>query len=346
METITKRTCDGLEVEKRGNVGLWTRRPFRFCTIHWGDHNPEYLFTGDDPRPERYYQNRSLEMWVREEPESTQIALHRHEYFEVALVHTGTAWHVTQQGRLRLERGHVLVITPSGAHGYEGIHGLNKTNIYLQPEWLVNDLRMLWEERGLVRFLLADALFANPLNDGVLELRLDEAEMALCEHEIAEMRTEALNTVPSLMLFNGGFLKLLHVLSHACDRAGLCRESQWDGTWGAVAHIEERARQGQVLDVRQLAGASGMSEGGFRRLFRTKTGLSPMEFYQRRRVAFAGSRLTDTSASVTEVAHELGFADSAHFARVFRAHTGLSPRAYRACQTETLPDAGMPGQEG
>jgi AraC-like DNA-binding protein len=340
MDTITKRTDPSFHVEKRGNVGLWTGRPFRFCTIHWGDHSPDYLFTGDDPDPVSFFQNRSLEMWVREDWNSRHVHSHRHEFFELALIHSGTARHVTRQGELLLGRGHVLVMTPSGIHGYEEISNLTKTNIYLQPEWLVDDLRMLWEERGLVRFLLADALFGNPLNDGVLELRLDEHEMALCEHELAALRAEALNPAPSLMLFNGGFLKLLHVISRACDRAGLCRETPLDVTWRAVAHIEERARQGQALDVRQLAGISGMSEGGFRRLFRNKTDLSPMEFYQRRRIAFAASRLADSRASVTEVAHELGFSDSAHFARVFRAHTGLSPRAYRKSHTEAPPAGG------
>jgi AraC family transcriptional activator of pobA len=39
--------------------------------------------------------------------------------------------------------------------------------------------------------------------------------------------------------------------------------------------------------------------------------------------------LLTTEATATEVAHQLGFSDSAHFNRRFKETTGLTPRAYR-----------------
>lgn len=48
------------------------------------------------------------------------------------------------------------------------------------------------------------------------------------------------------------------------------------------------------------------------------------------RLEMAIARLEHSNLSITEIAHELGYSDSAHFARAFRRWTGLGPRDYRA----------------
>jgi len=44
----------------------------------------------------------------------------------------------------------------------------------------------------------------------------------------------------------------------------------------------------------------------------------------------AAQRLAIEENSVTEIALELGYTDTANFSRAFRRHTGLSPSAFRA----------------
>jgi len=41
---------------------------------------------------------------------------------------------------------------------------------------------------------------------------------------------------------------------------------------------------------------------------------------------------------VTEIALALGYTDASNFARAFRRHTGLSPRAYRNASLHTTPE--------
>ena len=54
--------------------------------------------------------------------------------------------------------------------------------------------------------------------------------------------------------------------------------------------------------------------------------MTPQRFVQRVRVAHAEHLLETTRASVEEVAARVGYADPAAFRRVFRRHTGASPR--------------------
>ena len=41
-------------------------------------------------------------------------------------------------------------------------------------------------------------------------------------------------------------------------------------------------------------------------------------------------RLIIFGDSLSDIAHYLGFADQAHFQRVFKAHTGVTPGGFRA----------------
>jgi AraC-like DNA-binding protein len=54
-----------------------------------------------------------------------------------------------------------------------------------------------------------------------------------------------------------------------------------------------------------------------------------MQYFTQMRMAQARERLLTTSASIKEIALQVGYADQLHFSRVFRKHFGLSPRAFR-----------------
>jgi AraC family transcriptional regulator len=66
------------------------------------------------------------------------------------------------------------------------------------------------------------------------------------------------------------------------------------------------------------------------RTFRKRFHCTPGEYQRRLRVDHAGRQLATTRRSVADIAQGAGFADQAHFSRVFKDHTGLSPARFRA----------------
>lgn len=94
----------------------------------------------------------------------------------------------------------------------------------------------------------------------------------------------------------------------------------------AIGLIEQSRTPVSLAD---LANAVGMSESAFKLLFKKQTGLPPVEFATRHRIETARRLLLASTRPVTDIAHELGFSSSQHFATVFRRYTGQSPNEFR-----------------
>ncbi|NJQ06145.1 helix-turn-helix domain-containing protein [Streptomyces lonarensis] len=79
----------------------------------------------------------------------------------------------------------------------------------------------------------------------------------------------------------------------------------------------------------QVARSAGVTEDHLGRLFHRELGLTLWDYLTRLRVRHARRLLRQSDDSVPAVGRAVGFHDRAHFTRVFRRRTGVSPHAYR-----------------
>jgi AraC-like DNA-binding protein len=96
------------------------------------------------------------------------------------------------------------------------------------------------------------------------------------------------------------------------------------------AHLED-----QRLNCEMIAAAHRISERYLRKIFATSA-MSASEWIWSRRLNQARRDLLDplrAHLSVTAIGYDVGFKDSAHFSRAFKAKFGESPSAYRASAT-------------
>ena len=63
--------------------------------------------------------------------------------------------------------------------------------------------------------------------------------------------------------------------------------------------------------------------------FKQETGKTVTNFIQQTRISRATNYLCNTELSVSEIALAVGFDDFAYFSRIFKKHTGYSPKEYR-----------------
>ncbi|MGO9930851.1 MAG: helix-turn-helix domain-containing protein [Steroidobacteraceae bacterium] len=81
--------------------------------------------------------------------------------------------------------------------------------------------------------------------------------------------------------------------------------------------------------VERYARQLRMSETSLNRICRRVTGGTGFDLVQQRLVLEARRRLIHAQGSVSAIASELGFKDSAYFCRFFRRHAGVSPNEFR-----------------
>src|SRR5262249_52778863 len=107
--------------------------------------------------------------------------------------------------------------------------------------------------------------------------------------------------------------------------AGRRRPPRWAERARAILH----ARFRETLPLSSLAEAVGVPPVYLAGEFRRHYGRPVGAYVRRLRVDYACRQLVTTDAPLAEVALAAGFADQSHFSRVFKAHTGLTPAAYR-----------------
>lgn len=89
----------------------------------------------------------------------------------------------------------------------------------------------------------------------------------------------------------------------------------------------------EPISIDEIARKLSISRRQLNRVFKEKSGKSPQELWRDMRLEHARWRLLNTSNSVTEIAHECGFSDCAHFVRWFQRKHGRSPTAFRRERT-------------
>ena len=84
------------------------------------------------------------------------------------------------------------------------------------------------------------------------------------------------------------------------------------------------------LNLTKLAEVACFSKFHFHRIFRAMVGETLNDFVQRIRLEKSIKKLTtDLNKSITEIALDCGFSSSQNFAKIFKAHYGITPSIFR-----------------
>jgi len=89
-------------------------------------------------------------------------------------------------------------------------------------------------------------------------------------------------------------------------------------------NIENRITMEEVLRY------VGYSQSHFSTVFKKKTGMSPLSYFNRLKVEHACHLLKTTDLKVNQICYKVGIEDSLYFSRLFSKVMGMSPTAYKS----------------
>ena len=210
--------------------------------------------------------------------------------------------------RVPLQPGHGLLILPFQAHTFPEVEADDLLWLILTFE--TSQLDWLEDFRGKV-FSIDDA--AREHLGRILRLyRSPEDETA----------SQLLGLETSLLLSR---------LRPLVRKPGVARATADRGARQLLSNIDARLRasRGGPVSIGELAASLHISEGRLRARFRAAFSTTLGAYLSNYRLHRVIELMRDTRLNLTEIAGELGFADSAAFARFFRQQTGSTAREFR-----------------
>ncbi|GAB5562191.1 MAG: hypothetical protein SynsKO_38380 [Synoicihabitans sp.] len=254
---------------------------------------------------------------------------HDHSFHEIVVVTAGSAIQSTREGDEKLKGGTALILQPESSHSYRQSRHFDVINIYYLAEWFLTDVNALRGADHLFSLFFGSALFERQLAAPIVRLDLEVAEFENLKFEMAQLiQGEAENR--SLLYREACFLKILDELSRVYGRTfgrDQTRPVRVEVLQGLEA-IERQAAKGEFL-IAEASRQAGLSVNQFERLFRSHTGMKPIDYFQKIRLNHVCRRLLNSGASIAEVAYEFNYSDAAHLNRYFRRFLKMTPGQYR-----------------
>lgn len=96
-----------------------------------------------------------------------------------------------------------------------------------------------------------------------------------------------------------------------------------------LSFIDDRLGDPQPLSIEELCRYANLSRSRLFQLFDQHVGQSPISYVVSHKIETAKIRLLQSDVTVTQLALELGFSTSQHFATVFKRITGTTPTQFR-----------------
>ncbi|BCN29486.1 hypothetical protein bsdtb5_07810 [Anaeromicropila herbilytica] len=85
----------------------------------------------------------------------------------------------------------------------------------------------------------------------------------------------------------------------------------------------------QHITIKELAVQIGMNESYLSKLFIKEMGVSVSEYIRQMKIEAASNMLKYSDYTCSEISQYLAFSSQSHFIKVYKEHTGLTPREYR-----------------
>jgi AraC-like DNA-binding protein len=245
---------------------------------------------------------------------------HRHDTYAIGLTDTGIqafdyrgAAHISTPGK-------VVVLHPDELHdGHAGTEeGFGYRILYIDPAFIFEAVQALCGSGGALPFVRPPVVMNRKLSAAIIGAFQGIREPLALDSLIVQLAE--------------GLLEV-----------GLCgkrvaRPRHLDGVALERARQFLDAEKTRVVRSSELEAVTGLTRYELARQFRVRYGTSPYRYLLMRRLDFARAQLS-RHRSLVDVALEAGFADQAHFTRMFKAAFGLTPARYGALRAHEVQGA-------
>lgn len=248
-----------------------------------------------------------LEAWFQ----GNAYQKHRHDTYAICLTTAGVQ-SFYYRGRAEISTpGQVVVLHPDEVHdGHAGTkEGFGYRQLYVEPGVIFEAVQAICPHSCSLPFVRTPVVLNQKLSTALISAFQDIPEPLAIDSLIVQLAEGLMEADPG------------------CQHVSLPRYLDVAALKQACQYLD--AQKTRVVHSSELEAVTGLTRYDLARQFRLMCGTSPYRYLLRRRLDFAREQLAQNRPLI-EVAMEVGFADQAHFSRMFKATFGITPAHYRA----------------
>jgi AraC-like DNA-binding protein len=240
-------------------------------------------------------------------------ARHSHEVFSIGAITAGRSTYLHEKSSQQVQAGTVVLMNPGDVHACNPIADQHWSYLmlYVDTQWLTALQHELGLDPNHDFQPLAHIQSTSPeLFNGLKHLyaTLIDSQAALMDKQCSAV---------------GFFSQMQHTLGSVSIRPELATQR----IERVAQYINDNFKQAITLD--DMCSAASLSGSYLIRAFEQRYHMTPHAYLINRRIQHARTQLK-SGRLIVDVAHELGFADQAHFQRAFKKHLAATPGQYRA----------------
>jgi len=262
------------------------------------------------------------------------VHAHDHAFYEMALVLSGSGFHVCGDSEEPVQAGTVVFVPPGVAHGYRGCRDMEVYNCFFRAE--LSEFELLWAARDDALGALFGRSGTQRLKDDHVVVQVDRAAFEQCITELDAIRNEDPSERSHARQIGRLLLALDLIARHGRRYGQAPTERRLTTPRVVIAVLDafdaDLARHWTLADL-----STEVYVGSFHLAheFKRSMGISPMAYLARRRAERAGILLAGTDDSIASIGRAVGWPEPAAFSRRFSKAYGVSPREFRRRRAES-----------
>jgi len=239
-------------------------------------------------------------------------ARHSHEVFSIGAITAGQSTYLHEKTSQRVQTGTVVLMNPGEVHACNPIadQQWSYLMLYVDSHWL----KALQQDLGLNGNHEFQPLAHTHSRDPKLFSGLTGLYHILIDADASLLQKQC------------SALSFFTLMQQTLGASEVRPEQAVPRIERVAQFINDNFKHAISLD--DMCSAASLSGSYLIRAFEQRYHMTPHAYLINRRIQHARTRLKAGSL-IADVAHELGFADQAHFQRVFKKHLAATPGQYR-----------------
>lgn len=263
--------------------------------------------------------------------DSWEVAPHRQNYFELIFIDEGKGIHNINEIAVPYKKGCVFLIAPEDKHSFEIEEHTHFTNIRFTELFFSNKTRLAdrtdWLER-IEHILHQPNIMPGDAINNEEDRKIVWYAKSLIVKEYKEEKefylhilTDGVSTILSIIARN--IIARYKTEGQPEPTVYINKADQ------LLGYIRRNVYDAELMKIESLADTFHMSPNYINNFFKKETGESIRQYILNYKILISEFRLKNTSAPISEIAHQLGFTDESHFTKTFKKKHKLTPKEFR-----------------